>query len=102
VKKYSKIDHVNKPLIHIISLTAACRGRNTITQTVICRFSTSIPTSFEQVAHMLQTSQRPKKVADMSQTWWIYLNMLVLAKSGRLELGDNIYGHYRFIVNPVI
>ena len=24
---------------------------------------------------------------------------LVLAKSGRLELGDNIYGHYRCILN---
>jgi len=22
-----------------------------------------------------------------------------MAKSGRLELGDNIYGHYRFIFN---
>jgi len=25
--------------------------------------------------------------------------VLVIAKSGRLELGDNIYGHYRFIFN---
>jgi len=25
--------------------------------------------------------------------------MLVLAKSGRLKLGDNIYGHYTFIFN---
>ena len=24
---------------------------------------------------------------------------LVMAKSGRLELGDNIYGHYRSIFN---
>jgi len=40
-----------------------------------------------------------KQVAQLSQIDRAAGCALFLAKSGRLELGDNIYGHYRSIFN---
>jgi len=46
-----------------------------------------------------ERKEEKKQVAQLSQrdraAGWV----IVMAKSRRLELGDNIYGHYRFIVN---